>query len=194
MKKGFDFEARRLNDVASTYTLADAVYAACFLNACLRHSDIVDITCFSTIVNTRGALFVYPKGLVKRVIYHALWMYSNLQLPYVVPTTETLDQLTRDGKQTGVLDVILTSDEEGNRFVYAVANKDQNNEQPLKLDFQGLGKKVPRKVQATILSGNSADDYNDIGQERVKPFTQSLPVKNGIVNIPPHSLTVIEID
>lgn len=131
---------------------------------------------------------------MKRVIYHALWMYSNLLLPYVVPTTETLDQLTRDGKQTGVLDVILTSDEEGNRFVYAVANKDQNNKQPLKLDFQGLGKKMPRKVQATILSGNSADDYNDIGQERVKPFTQSLPVKDGIVNIPPHSLTVIEID
>ncbi|MBQ7180661.1 MAG: hypothetical protein IJR87_05145 [Bacteroidaceae bacterium] len=193
-RKGFDFEARRQNDIASTYTLADAIYAACFLNASLRHSDIVDITCFSTIVNTRGALFVYPEGLVKRVIYHALWMYSNLLLPYVVPTTETLDLLTRDGQKTGVLDVILTSDEEGKRFVCAVANKDQNSEQPLRLDFQGMGKKTPRKVQATILSGKSADDYNDIGQQRVKPFTQPLPVKDGIVNIPPHSLTVIEIE
>ena len=193
-REGFDFEARRLNDVASTYTLGDAVYAACFLNACLRHSDIVDLTCFSTIVNTRGAMFVYPEGLVKRVIYYALWMYSNRLLPYVVPTEESVGKLTEGDRSTDVLDGILTTDEEKTRFVYAIANKDPEKEQPLTLDFKGLGKKAPRKVRAMILSGNSPDDYNDIGKESVKPFETSLPVKDGEVSIPPHSVTFISID
>ena len=194
-REGFDFEARRLNDVASTYSMGDALYASCFLNACLRHSDVMVMTCFSTIVNTRGAIFVYPEGIVKRVIYHALSMYSNQLLPYVVPTEETVGTLSHKDKSTGVLDVILTSDKEGKRFVYAVANKDPRNEQLLSLDFKGLGKKVPGKVQATVLSGSSPDDYNDIGHEdRVKPVATTLKVKDGAVSLPPHSVTFITVE
>ena len=62
------------------------------------------------------------------------------------------------------------------------------------MDFKGIGKNVPKKVKAMILSGNSPDDYNDIGQERVKPYEKSLPVKNGMVAIPAHSVTFISID
>lgn len=193
-RQGFDFEARRQNDIASTYTLSDAVYGACFLNTCLRHSDVVDVACFSTIVNTRGALFVYPEGLVRRVIYHALWMYGNLLLPYVVPTQENLQKLTEGECSTNVLDVVLTTDQEGKRFVYAIANKDPENDQPLTLDFQGMGKKAPRRVQATVLAGTSPDDFNDIGQERVKPEQKTLSVRDGQVTIPAHSVTFIAID
>ena len=193
-KHGFDFASRRENDIPSTYTLSDAVYAACFLNTCLRHCDVIDFTCFSTIVNTRGAIFVHPEGIVKRVIYYALQMYSNGLLPYVVPTEETVGKLTNGDRSTGVLDVILTSDAEGKRFVYAVANKDPENDQPLTLDFQGLGLKTPRKVQARILSGSSPDDFNDIGHEdRVKPYDKALPVKGGAVTIPAHSVTFLSL-
>ena len=194
-KHGFDFESRRQNDIASTYTLSDAVYAACFLNTCLRHCDVIDFTCFSTVVNTRGAIFVHPKGIVKRVIYHALGMYSNLLLPYVVPTEQSVGKLVLGDRSTDVLDVLLTSDKEGTRFVYAVANKDPENAQPLLLDFKGLGKKVPKNVKATVLSGASPDDYNDIGHEdRVTPSEKVLPVRNGAVAIPAHSVTFISVE
>ena len=122
-------------------------------------------------------------------------MYSNCLLPYVVPTEEHVGTLTHGDKSTGVLDVVLTTDEEGKKFVYAVANKDPENDQPLTLDFKGLGKKVPKKVQARILSGKSADDYNDIGSEdRVKPYDTNLVVKDGTVTIPAHSVTFITIE
>ena len=193
-RHGFDFEARRLNDVASTYSVADALYAACFLNACLRHSDIVDFACFSTLVNTRGAIFVHPEGIVKRVIYYALYMYGNLLLPYVIPTEEQVEDLVHGERSTGVLDVILTADADRKHFVYAVANKDPENDRPLTLDFQGLGIKAPRKVRATVLSGQSKDDYNDIGHEdRVTPYGKTLPVKNGTVSIPAHSVTFLSL-
>lgn len=193
-KHGFDYESRRLNDVPSTYTLSDAVYAACFLNTCLRHCDVIDFTCFSTIVNTRGAIFVHPAGIVKRVIYYALQMYSKGLLPYIVPTEEAVAKLTHGDKSVGVLDVLLSSDKEGKKFVYAVANKDPEKDQLLSLDFKGLGIKAPKKVKATILSGSSPDDYNDIGSEdRVKPIEKDLPVKDGIVSIPAHSVTFIAL-
>lgn len=54
LRRGFDLDARRENDIAATYTMADALFSACFLNACLRHSDVVDIACHAPIVNTRG--------------------------------------------------------------------------------------------------------------------------------------------
>ena len=107
---------------------------------------------------------------------------------------KTVGKLTHGDKSTGVLDVVLTSDKEGKNFVYAVANKDPRNDQVLSLDFAGLGKKVPKKVQARVLSGSSPDDYNDIGHEdRVKPFDTTLPVKDGAVAIPAHSVTFITL-
>lgn len=192
-RQGFDYEARRRNDLAQTYTMADAVFAACFLNACLRHADVVDMACFSPIVNARGALYVYPEGLVRRTTFYVLAMYANDLLPFVVPTQNTVEQLTQGERSTNVLDVVLTSDEGGRRFVYAIANKDPENEVSLALDFKGMGKSVPKKVQAKILSGKSTDDYNDVGDEHVKPFEKQLTVKDGQVSIPAHSVCLISI-
>ena len=193
-RKGFDIEARKRNDRAATYTMADAVFASCFLNACLRHSDIVEIACFSPIVNARGALYVYPEGLVKRTTFHVLSMYANHLLPVVVPTENKVESLTDGEDSTEVLDIVLTSDREGKSFVYAVANKDPQREQALTLDFKGLGKSIPGKVKVKVLSGNSTDDYNDIDAERVKPCDDTLQVRNGKVSLPPHSVVFIFID
>ena len=194
-RRGFDLEARRNNDKATTYTMADAVFSACFLNACLRHSDIVEMACFSPIVNARGALYVYPEGLVKRSTFYTLYMYANDLLPYVVPTQEDVTQtVSYENRSTKALDVILTSDKDGKKFVYAVINKDPQNEVSLTLDFKGMGKTAKSRVSAKILAGEGIDDYNDIGDESVKPYQTTLNVRNGSVSIPAHSVTFITID
>ncbi len=194
-RRGFDLEARRNNDKATTYTMADAVFSACFLNACLRHSDIVEMACFSPIVNARGALYVYPEGLVKRSTFYTLYMYANDLLPYVVPTQEDLTQtVSYENRSTKALDVILTSDKDGKKFVYAVINKDPQNEVSLTLDFKGMGKTAKSRVSAKILAGEGIDDYNDIGDDSVEPYQTTLNVRNGSVSIPAHSVTFITID
>ena len=43
---------RKQNDVARQYTMADALFAASFLNACLRHSDHVTMANVAPLVNT----------------------------------------------------------------------------------------------------------------------------------------------
>ena len=190
-RQGFDYEARRKNDIASVYTMADAVFSACFLNSCLRHADVVDIACFSPIVNVRGPLFVYPEGILRRTTYYVLWMYANELLPYVVPVKTNISELSNGKKKTSVLDVVLTADEARSHYVCAVANKDPQKALPLTLDFEGMKLKAPRKVRALILEGKSPDDYNDIGDEHVKPQEQQLPVKDGQITLPPHSISLV---
>jgi alpha-N-arabinofuranosidase len=192
LRKGYDYAARRENDFACTYTMADAIFSACFLNTCLRHSEHVDIACVSPITNTRGPIFVHPEGIVRRTHFFALTMYSNDLLPYFVPTTAVAETLSDGSGSTGVLDILLTSDKEGKEYVCSVSNKHPEKAVPLALDFKGMGLKTPRKVRARILSGNSALDYNDIGDEHVKPYDTTLPVgKDGTVSIPAHSVTFL---
>jgi len=191
-RKEFDFEARRKNDINSTYTMADALFSACFLNACLRHADDVEIACFSPIVNTRGALFVHKDGVLKRSTFYVFQMYVNLLEEYVLPISTESDSLNDGENSTKVFDVVLTSDRELNRFACAAVNKDPEKARALKLDFEGLGKKAPKQVKAVILSGRSADDYNDVGQENnVTPREAMLPVKDSSVILPAHSLVLI---
>jgi alpha-N-arabinofuranosidase len=47
---------RKQNDVASRYTMADALFSASFFNACLRHAENVGMANIAPIVNTRGPL------------------------------------------------------------------------------------------------------------------------------------------
>ncbi len=191
---GFEMEARRKNDIASTYTMADALFSSCFLNSCLRHADIVDIACFSPIVNTRGAIFVEKDGIVKRTTYYVFWMYTNLLQPYVLPISTDFSPLVHEGKKTDVLDAVLTADEERKKFVCVVVNKDPEKKAQLSIDFSSLGKKVPRRLPAKVLTGSSPDDYNDRERENVIPQDLELRVSDGKIELPPHSLTFLTIE
>lgn len=190
--KGFELEARRKNDINSTYTMADALFTACFLNACLRNAQDVEIACFSPIVNTRGAIFVHPDGILKRTTFYTFKMYTNQLEEFVVPVQSNGERLTSGVRSTSVLDVILTTNKEKSHYVCAVVNKDPKQSHTLTLDFKGMGIKVPRKVSATVLSGKTPDDYNELGKENnVVPQEVTLEVKNGSVTLPPHSLVFL---
>lgn len=190
LRKGFEIEARDKNDRNSTYTMADALFSACFLNSCLRNAEDVEIACFSPIVNTRGAIYVHPDGIVKRTTFHVFDMYANLLEDYIVPTEINADQLISGDNSVKVLDGILTSNEDGTRKVYALVNKDP--EKSLSITLNGVSAK---SLKGTILNGNSTDDYNDIGAEnRVVPKETVYKLKNGAVELPPHSLNFIIIE
>jgi alpha-N-arabinofuranosidase len=57
------------------------------------------------------------------------------------------------------------------------------------------GKLLDGEFNATLLTGNSPEDYNDIeNPDRVVPEKLIIPVKRGIVNLPPHSLVILNSD
>jgi alpha-N-arabinofuranosidase len=190
-----DIAARDKNDINATYTMADALFSACFLNTCLRYCNDVEIGGFSPIVNTRGALFVHPKGIVKRTTFHVLQLYANQLEKNVLPVQLTSEDLVSGENKTSALDVVVTCNDAKTRFVLAVVNKHPDRPIEFAPDFANLGSAIPKQVSATILSGASPDDYNDIGAEnRVVPENKTLKVNKGKISIPPHSLVLVTLN
>ena len=191
-RRGFDIPARAKNDTNATYTMADAVYTACFLNSFLRNGDVMAIACFSPAVNTTGLVYVHPNGIVKRTTFHVFWLYANRLLPKAVASDTVCDRLACGRRSVKVLDAAVTTDGSGH-WAIAVVNKDPANARSFGLDFASMGIAAPKNVEAEILAGDSPDAYNDVGAEnRVIPQKRLLPVsRSGAVSLPPHSVTVL---
>ena len=185
-----EFAERRKNDIASTYTMADAVFSSCFLNACLRHSDVVAMACFAPCVNTRGCIFTHKDGIVKRTTWHVFRMYTHLLEANMQPIQLACGDLCQGTASVPVLDAALTTSDDGSRRVLAIANK--HPDQTVKLDVSAFTS--AKELKATALIGASPDDYNDIGAEnRVAAHPVKLAVTNGSVELSPHAVYCIEL-
>ena len=192
--RSMDIEARDKNDINSTYTMADALFTACFLNTCFRYCTDVEIACFSPIINTRGALFVHPKGIVKRTSFHVFQLYANELEKNILPIELNSERLVFQGQTTPALDVVLTCNDEKNRFTLVVVNKDPLKDIDFLANFDPLIKISSHQIEAIVLCGSSPDDFNDIGSEnRVVPTRKILKNENGRISIPAHSLTMIKM-
>jgi len=180
------------NDLAEQYTMADALFAVSFFNACLRHSEDLTMANIAPLVNTRGPLFVHPKGIVKRTHFHSMAMYANLLQTHVGRVTVDTDRLTRDETSVGAVDAIATVDEGGKHWAIALVNRHPS--QTLACTLK-LGETLLHgQFKATVLTGESADAYNDIDNpERVLPKKRQLTFSQGVTQLPPHSLTIVHV-
>jgi alpha-N-arabinofuranosidase len=185
-------QAREKNEIASQYTMADALFSASFLNTCLRHAEDVGMANIAPIVNTRGPLFVHAEGLVKRTTFHTLAMYANL-LGRRVGTSELQAGLLVDGDQSiSVADALATVDDVGR--VWSIALINRHPSEPLDWVVAFKGTTLSGTFQATVLAGDSPDAYNDVDSpDRVAPVPQTLEFQDGATRLPPHSLTVLRV-
>ena len=188
-----DVAGRDKNDINSTYTMADAVFSACFLNTCLRHSDSVRMACMAPVVNARGPLFVHPSGLVKRTTFHALAMYANLLEDNVASAWVASDPFAHGDGSVQALDAVATCDDGMKHWRLALVNR--HVEQELVCRVVLPGRILTGAYRATALVGASPDAYNDIeNPQRVVPLDTPLHFKDGATSLPPHSVTVLSIE
>jgi alpha-L-arabinofuranosidase len=194
-RKDMDYKARDKNDINSTYTMADALFSACFLNACMRNARDVEIACFSPIINARGAIYVHPKGIVKRTTYHVFSLYANKLEKNVIPIEISSESLTKGNQSTPAIDAILTCNDSKTRFVLAVVNKSPDQTLNFRPDFKGMKVKIPEKLTAVVMSGKTPDDFNDIGTEnRVVPVQMQYDIIEEVVSLPAHSLVIFTFE
>ncbi len=182
------------NDRNSSYTMADAVFSACFLNMCLRNCDIVGMANFAPVVNTRGCIYTYDKGIVLRSTYYVFDMYTNL-LGDVV-----LDAWTQDGEkgtfpgrdgtavEVPLTDVVVTAFSDRKGLAVAAVNKSCSEEQTLTLDFD-----VDGDVVIYTLNGSSVDSYNDVDRTEVSVTERNAGAyRRGMeLSLEPHSVNII---
>ena len=189
---------RDKNDDNSTYTMADAVFTACFLNAMNRNCDIVGMANFAPVLNTRGCIFSDGSGIVLRSTYHVFDLYVNYMGDIVIDTWEEneipkMEVLHKNGMSVNVnvLDIIATrwSDREG--IAVAIVNKHRTEKQYIELD---IGDREGQAVLFT-LNGPSEDSYNDVNNQQVGITKHNLgQAKNKLLlEISPHSVNVLQI-
>ena len=176
----------------SLYTMADALFCASFFNACLRHPGDVTMANIACLVNQTGPLYVHPEGVVRRTHFHAMAMYANLLQPRVVGADVESDRITQGESSVAMVDAIATVDETGERWAVALMNRHPSEAARCTIE---LGPRpIDGTYQATLLTGDSPDAFNDIEHpRRVVPRAVELVFEDGTVSLPPHSLVIVEI-
>jgi len=183
---------REINAIARQYTMADALFSASFLNACLRHCDDVAMANIAPIVNTRGPLYVHPKGIVKRTTFHTLAMYANLLESRVAKLDVQAGPLARSKRSIPGADAIATVDESGKRWSIALINRHPDNAAACTVRIGAA--LLDGTFDATILAGDSPEAYNDVEHpDRVVPEKKKIAFTQGVVTLPPHSLTIVRV-
>lgn len=188
---------RDLNDDNSKYTMADAVFSACFLNECNRNCDIVGMANFAPIVNTRGCIYTYKEGIVLRSTYHVFDLYVNYLGDVILDawsegmkSMEARNSASGQTETTELLDVLATefSDREG--AALAIVNKHPDEAQEITLDLEAEGEAV-----LYYIAGSSTESYNDVDREEVHIQREDMGVYTpGMrVSVKPHSVGVIQI-
>jgi len=185
-------KAREKNEVPSQYTMADALFTASFFNACLRHAEDVAMANIAPLVNTRGPLFVHPKGIVKRTHFHSMAMYATGLEPKVGKAALESDKLTHGNDSVPVADAVATVDDTGRRWSIALVNR--HPEEPLACTLRFKERVLNGAFDAVMLAGDSPDAFNSIeNPQRVVPRKTRLAISNGVARLPPHSLTLLKV-
>ena len=187
-----DIAARDQNDLNATYTMADAIFSASFLNICLRHAATVRMANMAPVVNARGPLYVHPAGIVKRPTFHVLAMYANLLAENVADSWVTSDPLVHAEGTVPALDAVATCDDGMHHWRLALVNRQPDR--ALACTVMLAGGPLQGRYRATILTGDSPDAYNDVTcSDRVRPVMTEIAFVDGCASLAPHSLTILEI-
>ena len=188
---------RDKNDDNSIYTMADAVFTACFLNAMNRHCDIVGMANFAPILNTRGCIYSHDGGIVLRSTYHVFDLYVNQLGDTVIDLWQQGDMPTITvphkwgGERTvDCLDLLATTFSDRPGLAIAAVNKDPGSAHTLRIPLD-----QPAAVTLTTLNGDSKDAYNDVDHDGVTVTETDLGQYTGelTIELPAHSVSVIKM-
>ncbi len=189
---------RDKNDDNSTYTMADAVFTACFLNAMNRNCDIVGMANFAPILNTRGCIYSNDSGIVLRSTYYVFELYVNYMGDVVIDTweEEQIPQMIvthKNGMPVKVktLDILATKWSDKPGLAVAIINKNPTEEQYIELD---IGEQEGQAILYT-LNGPSENSYNDVNNRQVEITKRDLGrITNKLsFKLPPHSVNVLQV-
>ncbi len=182
--------ARDKNDDNATYTMADAVFSACFLNMALRNADLVGMANFAPVVNTRGCIFTHDRGLVLRPTYHVFDLYVNHMGDTVVDSyaTDVPDAVFTDrfGREHRVELVDTCATEEGGTVALSLVNK--HPDEAVEVQLSG----VPEGTrELLVLTGRDRNAYNDVDGQGAEIESSGEGIHGNTVQLPPHSVCIL---
>ncbi len=186
-----DIPARDANDLNKTYTCADAVYAGCFLNACLRHADIVGMANFAPLVNSRGAIFTHKDGIVLRPTYHVFDLYANHALSKSIQTSTKSGEFRAEDADVTAMDAALTCSGDGR---YALAAVNRHDRLPLRMTLRFPESSLSETAELWTVTGAYPDSFNDVdrpGDVALIKTDITWDPRNPVCTLSPHSVNIV---
>lgn len=197
---------RDKNDDNCAYTMADAVVSACFLNMCNRHCNSIKMANFAPVVNTRGAIFTHPDGIVKRSTYHVFDLFVNQMGDTVIdlwseqPEVYETDSGNGETKRVAVIDAVATISEETKTISVSLINKhpEQSKEISLILQDNFLQDNISAYSSAVLytVNGSDKDSFNDIAHpDDISIKQQQIDLSSAEIrcSLEPHSVNILVI-
>jgi alpha-N-arabinofuranosidase len=163
----------------------------------LRNCDIIGMTNYAPVVNTRGLIFTSKDGIVLRSTYHVYDLFVNELFETVLDAwTNEPDKISvraKDGSNisTDALDLSASLSGDGKAIAIAAINKDPEKEHVLEPVWRDgwNGKNVHCTVHT--LSGKSTESYNDVQVHDAEPQAVRDASGAGGISLPPHSVNII---
>ena len=191
---------RDRNDRNESYTMADAVFSACFLNCCLAHCATVGMANFAPAVNTRGAIFTHDGGIVERTTYHVFDLYTNSMGETVVDVWleggGSFEAAARgEIRRVPALDASATLADADGSLRVALVNRSPEAAAAVELVLRDAGFDGPAELRT--LRAESKDSFNDVDHpESASIHTSTPPRGRGgalRLELPPHSVSVLSV-
>ena len=172
----------------------DAILAALNLNIFARHADRVRMANIAQMINVLQAMILTngPK-MVLTPTYHVFHMYVPFQDATFLPVKYDAGTYTKGAATLPRLDAIAARGKDGKVWL-SLTNLDPN--QPLEVDASSLGF-AAKSATGQVLTAPKVDSVNDFDHpDTVAPKAITAKAKNGalILNLPPESVTVVELD
>ena len=119
-------------------------------------------------------------------------MYANLLSSRIGDAFVDCTAFVHGSSSVPSLDAVATCDDKQQGWRLALVNRLPDCELACKIHFAGVP--LPGAYQATVLSGDSPDAFNDIdAPARVAPKQVELTFSDGVTYLPPHSVTVLAV-
>lgn len=176
-------------------TIRDAMIAGLTLNIFNNHSDRVHMANLAQTVNAlQSVILTHEEKIVLTPTYHVMEMYKVHQDALLVPVNVHSESFIRDGTKIQALSVSASIDESGKMHI-SITNIDNINDQQVDVEIKGF---YPTEVTGRILTAAKIQDHNtfDVPDKIVPESFYGTKLSKQIleVNIPPHSVVVLELN
>lgn len=173
------------------YNIADAIYAASLLHACINRGDIIRNTGIYHLINVMGNYQIDRKKIWKSPTTLVLELFTKFHKGLILKSKIITENFysPRLGKQpiyknNKLIDACVTSNKK--QICLSVVNKSENKNVKLKSPYL-------KKIEKTyLINGENKTDKNNYKNLK-KVFIQNnkLKINSEFITLPPHSINII---
>jgi len=175
-----------------SYTLADALVGALYLNAFLRHAGTVRIANYAQLVNVIPTMTTSDDDLFLQTVFFPVELFRHQSGSVALDAWCSAGELASGGHVAPALDVTATPDPSSGRVSVNIVNLDAGSARDVLIESQRGS--FEGDAELHILHHESAEARNTL-EDKARVATQSQAVASGAdgirVEVPAHSLAVV---